>query len=32
MLRAFAFGDPLAAGVWGIREPMPEAPQVAPIS
>jgi len=30
MLRAFAFGDPLAAGVWGIREPMPEAPQVAP--
>jgi 5-formyltetrahydrofolate cyclo-ligase len=30
MLRAFAFGDALAAGVWGIREPMPEAPEVVP--
>ena len=30
ILRAFAFGDALAAGVWGIREPMPEAPEVAP--
>ena len=29
-LRAFAFGDPLAAGVWGIREPLPAAPAVAP--
>jgi 5-formyltetrahydrofolate cyclo-ligase len=23
--RAFAFGDPLASGVWGIREPLPAA-------
>jgi 5-formyltetrahydrofolate cyclo-ligase len=30
ILRAFAFGDTLAAGVWGIREPRPEAPEVAP--
>jgi 5-formyltetrahydrofolate cyclo-ligase len=29
-MRAWAFGDPLASGVWGIREPKPEAPQVEP--
>ncbi|HEY7302137.1 MAG TPA: 5-formyltetrahydrofolate cyclo-ligase [Xanthobacteraceae bacterium] len=30
ILRAWAFGEPLAAGVWGIREPLPEAPAVEP--
>jgi 5-formyltetrahydrofolate cyclo-ligase len=30
IMRAWAFGDPLASGVWGIREPPPEAPEVAP--
>ena len=25
-----AFGEPLASGQWGIREPMPEAAEVAP--
>jgi 5-formyltetrahydrofolate cyclo-ligase len=30
IMRAFAFGDALAAGVWGIREPKPEAPEVFP--
>jgi 5-formyltetrahydrofolate cyclo-ligase len=30
LFRVFAFGDPLAAGVWGIREPFPERPEVAP--
>jgi 5-formyltetrahydrofolate cyclo-ligase len=30
VMRAFAFGDPLAAGVWGIREPKPDAPEVFP--
>jgi 5-formyltetrahydrofolate cyclo-ligase len=29
-MRAFAFGDELASGVWGIREPKPDAPQVFP--
>jgi 5-formyltetrahydrofolate cyclo-ligase len=29
-MRAYAFGQPLAAGVWGIREPMPDAPEVLP--
>src|ERR1700726_4976328 len=29
-MRAWAFGEPLAAGVWGIREPEPAAPEVAP--
>ena len=24
------WGEPLAAGVWGIREPKPEAPEVEP--
>ena len=30
VMRAFGFGDALAPGVWGIREPMPEAPELAP--
>jgi 5-formyltetrahydrofolate cyclo-ligase len=30
IMRAYAFGQPLAAGVWGIREPMPDAPEVEP--
>ena len=29
-MRAWAFGAPLASGVWGIREPGPEAPAVEP--
>ena len=30
IMRAYAFGDPLAAGHWGIREPEPSAPEVFP--
>jgi 5-formyltetrahydrofolate cyclo-ligase len=30
ILRAWAFGEPLDSGVWGIREPKPEAPEVEP--
>jgi 5-formyltetrahydrofolate cyclo-ligase len=30
VMRSYAFGDPLDAGVWGIREPRAEAPQVDP--
>jgi 5-formyltetrahydrofolate cyclo-ligase len=30
VMRAWAFGAPLIAGVWGIREPEPAAPAVAP--
>src|SRR6185436_18353950 len=30
IMRAFAFGDALASGQWGIREPKPEAAEVAP--
>ena len=30
VMRAFAFGDTLASGVWGIREPKPDAPEVFP--
>jgi 5-formyltetrahydrofolate cyclo-ligase len=30
LMREWKFGDPLVAGVWGIREPGPEAPEVAP--
>ena len=30
IMRAFAFGDALASGQWGIREPKPEAADVAP--
>ena len=29
-MRAWTFGEPLASGQWGIREPTPEAPEVAP--
>jgi len=29
-MRAFAFGDALVPGIWGIREPKPEALQVLP--
>jgi len=29
-MRAFTFGDVLVSGVWGIREPKPEAPEVFP--
>jgi len=30
IMRAWAFGEPLAAGVWGIRQPEPAAPALAP--
>lgn len=30
IMRAWAFGDAFKAGQWGIREPVPEAPEVAP--
>jgi 5-formyltetrahydrofolate cyclo-ligase len=30
VLRAYALGDPLVSGQWGIREPAPEAPEVVP--
>ena len=30
ILRAYAFGDPLVAGQWGIREPGPAAAEVIP--
>jgi len=30
IMRAWNFGQPLAPGQWGIREPTPEAPEVAP--
>jgi 5-formyltetrahydrofolate cyclo-ligase len=30
IMRAFAFGDELASGQWGIREPKAEAPEVTP--
>jgi len=30
IMRAFAFGDALASGQWGIREPLPDALEVAP--
>jgi 5-formyltetrahydrofolate cyclo-ligase len=30
IMRAWTFGDPLKAGQWGIREPGPDAPEVAP--
>jgi 5-formyltetrahydrofolate cyclo-ligase len=30
VMRAWTFGAPLAAGVWGIREPKPDAFEVAP--
>ena len=30
VMRAWRFGEPLASGVWGIRQPMPDAPEVGP--
>jgi 5-formyltetrahydrofolate cyclo-ligase len=30
VMRAWSWGEPLNAGVWGIREPKPEAPEVDP--
>jgi 5-formyltetrahydrofolate cyclo-ligase len=30
VMRAYAFGQELASGVWGIREPKPDAPVVEP--
>jgi 5-formyltetrahydrofolate cyclo-ligase len=30
VMRTWAWGEPLASGVWGIREPKPEAPPVDP--
>ena len=30
IMRAWVFGEPLAAGVWGIREPKAEAAEVEP--
>jgi 5-formyltetrahydrofolate cyclo-ligase len=30
IMRAWTFGEPLASGQWGIREPVPAAPEVAP--
>jgi 5-formyltetrahydrofolate cyclo-ligase len=30
ILRAYAFGDPLISGQWGIREPAADAPEVVP--
>src|SRR5262245_42611510 len=30
VMRAWAFGEPLGKGVWGIREPPPEAAEVDP--
>jgi len=29
-MRSWNFGEPLDSGVWGIREPKPEAPEVFP--
>ena len=29
-MRAYAFGQPLNSGVWGIREPFPDAEEVYP--
>jgi len=30
IMRGWTFGGPLGSGVWGIREPMPDAPAVDP--
>ena len=30
IMRAWTFGEALGSGVWGIREPKPEAPEVFP--
>jgi 5-formyltetrahydrofolate cyclo-ligase len=29
-MRAWTFGEPLVAGVWGIRQPAPQAPATEP--
>jgi 5-formyltetrahydrofolate cyclo-ligase len=30
VFRSWSFGQPLAAGIWGIREPLADAPEVLP--
>ena len=30
VMRTWAFGEPLLEGVWGIRQPSPQAPEAAP--
>jgi len=30
LFRTWSFGAPLGSGVWGIREPLPDAPEVDP--
>lgn len=30
VMRAYGLGEPLTAGVWGIREPGPDAPELLP--
>ncbi len=30
VMRSWAFGEPLSQGVWGIRQPLPEAAEVEP--
>jgi 5-formyltetrahydrofolate cyclo-ligase len=30
VMRAWRWGEPLAEGVWGLRQPKPEAPEVEP--
>ncbi|MGA8651624.1 MAG: 5-formyltetrahydrofolate cyclo-ligase [Xanthobacteraceae bacterium] len=30
VMRAWSFGEPLASGVWGIRQPKPDAAEVEP--
>ena len=30
IMRAWSFEEPLARGVWGIRQPLPSAPEVQP--
>jgi 5-formyltetrahydrofolate cyclo-ligase len=30
IMRAWSFGAPVESGQWGIREPLPDAPEVAP--
>ena len=32
IMRAWSFGEPLASGQWGIREPTPEARKSPPTS
>jgi 5-formyltetrahydrofolate cyclo-ligase len=30
LMRSYVFGQPLDTGIWGIREPKPDAPEIAP--